>query len=227
MQNISRMLKRAINFWRSKVKENDLVIYGSDFPDEYVRKILQREDLALPVKKGLYLLKHKGDEVESVVYGLYWPIIEKILKVYEPWSIEKDSALALYLGDESIPQKLFVRTARKVKYSFMLPLGLKVQIRPDSAFHEKTRRDIKMGKAKIYLDVPEKVLFTIKKRKGIKFAAFIRGVKFDRRMLEVLYSAKPKPIVARELIEIANRYGRVDLGTALKDILRKYTIYRF
>jgi len=221
------MLKRALNFWQSKIKENDFVIYGSDFPDEYVRKILQREGLAFPVKKGLYLLKNKGNEAEDVIYRLYWPTVEKLLKVYEPWSIEKASALALYLGDESIPQKLFVRTERKVKYCLSLPSGLKVLIRPDPAFHEKTRQRIEIGKAKIYLDVPEKILFSIKKRMGIAFIAFIKSIKFDRRMLEVLYSANPKPIVAKELIEAASRYGRVDLSSVLKDLLRKYTIYRF
>lgn len=227
MQNISKPIKRALDFWKSKIKEKDFVVYGSDFPDEYVRKILQKEDLLFRVKKGLYLLKNKGNEAEDAVYRLYWFIVEKILKVYAPWSIEKETAMALYLGNESVPQKLMVRIPRKIKHHFLLPSGLKIQIRPDPTFNEKTSQSLDVGRAKIYLDVPERVLFSVKKRTGLDFRAFIKSMKFDRRMLEVLYSSNPKPIIVKDLIGLANKCERADLSSVLKDILRKYSIYRF
>lgn len=226
MQKISETLKRAYKFYKDKIKRKDFVIYGTDFPDEYVRRFLQKEDLSFPVKKGLYVLKNKGEDAKDLVYRLYWPMVVKLLEIYEPWSLEKESALALYLGDESIPQKLLIRTSRRVNYSFALPLDLEIDIRYDRAFHEKTRRQIEVGKVRVYLDVPERVLFNLQKRKGIKFITFVKSLEFDRRMLEVLYSVHPKPVVIKELIKITENNSRVDLSQALKDILKRYTIYR-
>jgi hypothetical protein len=130
------------------------------------------------------------------------------------------------LGVESIPQKLSVRTLRKVKYFFSLPFGLSIQIRPDPLFHEKTRQRIEIGRAKIFVDVPEKVLFSIRERKGINFNTFLRGVDLNKRMLEVLYWEKPKSIVIKELIRNADKVGRHALSLWLKEIFKKYTIYR-
>lgn len=227
MQKKSRVFKRAYEFWKSKVKHNNLIIRGPDFPDEYVRKVLLKEDLAFTIKRGLYLLKDKGEEVQNLIYQLYWQIIERLLEIYQPWSIEKETALNLHIGDESIPELLKVRTLRNVKYSLSLPFGLKIQIRPDPILSEKTRQSLEIGRAKIFLDIPEKVLLSIRRRKGINFTSFIKGVKFDKRVLEILYSANPKPIVAEELTKVARKYSRKDLFKALKDIITEYTIYRF
>lgn len=227
MKKKSRILKRAYDFWSSMVKSKDYLVKGSDFPDEYVRKVLLREDLAFPVKRGIYLLKDKGEETQNLIYQLYWQIVEKVLMTYKPWSIEKESAINLHLGDESIPKTLFVRTSRNVKHSFSIPFGLKIRIRPDPAMQEKTRQKFKIDKAELFLDIPERVLFNIKKRKGINFIAFLKGIKFDKRILEILYSANPKPIVVSELIRISFKNGRKDLSMILKSIQEEYTIYRF
>lgn len=227
MQKKSRILKRAYDFWNSKVKNKDYLVKGTDFPDEYVRKVLVREDLAFPVKRGIYLLKDKGEEIQNLIYQLYWQIVEKLLMTYQPWSIEKESAINLHLGDESIPKTLFVRTLRNVKYSFSIPFGLKIRVRPDPAMHEKTRQKFKIGKTELFLDIPERVLFSIKKRKGINFIAFLKGIKFNKRILEILYSTNPKPIVVSKLIRIAIKNTRKDLSKILKSIQEEYTIYRF
>lgn len=221
-----KLLSRVVDFWKKRVKERKIVLSGGDFPDEYVRKLLQKEGLLFPLKKGLYLLKNKGKEAESLVYQEYWLIIEKVLEGYEPWSIEKESALAIYVGDESIPQKLLVRTGRKVKYSLSLPFEIKIEIRPDPSFHEQTRRSLDITGAKIFLDVPEKVLFHIHERKGIKFKAFLKAVKFDWKMLDVLYALNPKPIIAKKLIKAAEENGREDLSQILRKNLKDYTLYR-
>lgn len=226
MQKVSKMTKRAYHFWRRRIKSKNFVVFGADFPDEYVRKVLQKEDLVFQVKKGLYLLKNKGEDPENLIYRLYWQIVEKLLGPYEPWSIEKESAVALYLGEESIPQRLLVRTQRKVKYLIDFPFAIQIQIRPDTTFHEKTRRKIKIDGIELFVDIPERVLMNIKKRKGPNFIAFIQSMKFDRRMLEVLYSAAPKPVVIKELIKIANKCKKTDIAQMLKDILKKYTVYR-
>jgi len=220
------MLKVAFAFWKRKVGNKNLIIRGKDFPNEYARRTLLREDLAFPIRKDLYFLKNKGEEAENLVYQFYWPITENLLKIYEPWSIEKESALALHLGDESIPRRLLVRTSKKTKYLIVLPFGLEIQIRPDISFQEKTRQSLAIGNTKVYLDIPEKILFSARKRRGTSFVAFIRGMKFNRRFLEILYSENPKPIVVKELMRIAEKLGRSDLSSALKKIFKEYTIYR-
>lgn len=227
MRKKSRIFKRAYDFWSSKIKNEDYIITGIDFPDEYVRKVLLKEDLAFQIKRGLYILKDKGEGVQNLIYQSYWKIIEKLLKIYRPWAIEKESALNLYLGEESIPQALKVRTLRNVKYSLSISFGLNIQIRPDPTMHEKTIQKFKIGNAQIFLDIPEKVLLSIRKRSGINFIAFIKAIKFDKRILAVLYSTNPKPIVISELIRIAGKNGRDDLSKILKDVLEEYTIYRF
>lgn len=226
MRKISKMVQGAYEFWKDRIEAKDLIARGQEFPNEYIRKILQREEMIFTIKKGLYLLKNKGEDAENIFYQLYWQIVGKIVEIYEPYSIERESALCLHLGDESIPCKLLVRTSRNVKYPIALPFNLQVQIRPDPFFHEKTRQSLEIGKSKIFLDVPERVLLTIRKRSGIRFKAFIKGVKFNRQVLEILYYSNPKPIIVKELTEIADKAGRSDLSLNLRDILKKYTIYR-
>ncbi len=226
MKKISKPQKEACRFWKTKIKNRSFIVEGQDFPGEYVRKILLREDLAFRVKRGLYLLKDKGANPQDLVYMSYWKIIESLLKKYEPYSIEKKSALSLYLGDESIPLVLYVHTSRNVKYSLPLSSGLKIQIRPDPDFHKKTRQDITIGTVKLFIDVPEKVLLSIRGGEDADFSAFLKGAKFDKRMLEILYSARPKPVVVKKLIKSAELHNRKDLSKILKTILKEYTIYR-
>jgi len=226
MRKISKPQKEACKFWKTKIKNRSFIVKGRDFPDEYVRKILLREDLAFRIKRGFYLLKDKGSDPQELVYMSYWEIVESLLKKYEPYSIEKKSALSLYLGDESIPLVLYVHTSRNVKYTLSLSSGLKIQIRPDPDFHKKIRQDIKIGKVKLFLDVPEKVLLSLNSEKDTDFLAFLKGTKFDKRILEILYSARPKPVIVKRLIKNAELHNIKDLSKMLKTILKEYTIYR-
>ena len=226
MRKISKAAKKAYSFWKDKAGEKEYIVSGRDFPDEYARKLLQQEDLVFTIKRGLYLLKNKGDAPGTFFYPFYWPAVAKLMEAYQPWSIEKEIALNIYLGDESIPQALKIRTGRNVKHILGLPFGLKIYIRPDPAFEEKTRRQIKISDAKLYIDLPEKVLLGLRRRKGINFISFIKGMKFDRRFMEILYAENPKPVRVKELAKIAKRIGRADLAAQLGEILKEYTIYR-
>lgn len=221
-----KIAQKAVRFWKERIKSNNPVIRGSDFPNEYVRKLLQKEGLLFPVLRGLYLLKNKGEEIETLFYHWYWLIIKKLMEQYGEWSIEKEPALALYLGGESIPQRIKIRTSRNVKYVIPLPFGLKLQIRPDLSFNEKTRREWGIGGVMVYVDKPEMVLLGLHKREGIEFRAFIKGMKFDRRFLEVLYADAPKPVVVKELIKAAEEAGRGGLAAVLRKIVKENTIYR-
>lgn len=226
MRNISKIVQRAYDFWKKRLKKNEMIVSSHDIPDEYVRKVLIREDMLFKIKQGLYLLKNKGNDPEDLTYQLYWQIAGRILSQYEPYSIEKDSALSLHIGNETIPETLLVRTSKNVKYSLTLPFDLHIHIRPDPEFHKKTCQPLIIGNAQVFIDIPESVLFTLKKRGDLNFAAFIKGVNFNNKVLEVLYYSKPRPIMAKRLIEIAGKCGREDIATILKEIVKKYTVYR-
>lgn len=226
MNKNSKISDRAYNFWKTKIDNKVLLVKGTEFPDEYVRKMLIKEDLLFPVKKGLYILKDKGSEGQNLLYQLYWKIIEKILKPYLPWSIERESALKLYLGNENIPLVLKVRTTRKVRYYISIPFDLKIQVCVNPDFHAKTTQIFEIDKTSIYIDIPERILLSIRNRNNKDFVAFMKGIKFNKHVLEVLYSSNPKPVTVKKLIEMADRNGVKDLSKMLKEIIKEYTIYR-
>ncbi|MBI5399718.1 hypothetical protein HZB07_03800 [Candidatus Saganbacteria bacterium] len=227
MGKTPKIISKTLKFWKGKIQNNQRVLKGKDFPNEYVRKLLHKEQLIFPILRGLYLLKNsKGEDAETLFYQSYWVIIRRIMAPHDLWSIEKESALALYLGEETIPRQIKIRTARKINYIITLSFGLKVQIRPDPDFKEKTRQDWKITDKLVYIDIPEKIIFSIHKRKALSFLSFIKGMKFDKRILEILYADAPKPIIAKELIKIAKTAGRNDLVLALQKIIKENTIYR-
>ncbi|MDI6731697.1 MAG: hypothetical protein QME05_03870 [Candidatus Margulisbacteria bacterium] len=225
MRKLTKLQKRAMAFWLKRTKAGNYVIKGNEFPDEYVRKALRNEDLLAEIKKGLYIIKNRGDSLEDMIYHAYWPIVSVLLREYAPWAIEKEAALRLHLGDESIPSKLVIRSAKKINYGFEIFKGLTIQIHPDKYFNLKTRQALILGKNKLYIDVPERVLFTVKNRKSASLRAFIKSYNYNRRMLEALYADNPKPIVAKELIQIASPLNHA-LAVLLKSIVHKFTIYR-
>jgi len=226
MPKISRLRQKAFDFWQQQVKQGNFVISSKDFPDEYCRRFLLRQDLLFQLKSGLYLLKNKGQAEAGLVYQNYWQIIKLVLANYEPWSIEKKSALNSYLGDESIPHKLMVRTKRNVKYAVNLPFGNYYMIRPDTNLNEKTRQAWRLKESLVYLDIPERVLLTVRQRNQAGFMAFLKATKFDSRFLDVLYSKQPKPVAVKEIVGLAKKVGRLDLANDLAAIYQRYTVYR-
>lgn len=78
MKKISKAAKEAYSFWKDKAGKKEYIVSGKDFPDEYARKLLQQEDLVFTIKRGLYLLKNKGEVPEVFFYQLYWPAVAKL-----------------------------------------------------------------------------------------------------------------------------------------------------
>lgn len=202
------------------------LIHSQDFPSEFTYKILKRDDKIFKIKNGLYLLKDCLEDATTLFYRHYWSIVVIILKKYELYSLERESALRLYLDDESIPQTLFVRTKKNVGHTIPLPFNTKIMIRPDHAFHVNTRVQRNIGGTPLFLDVPERVLLHSKIRSGVLFNAFVRGLVFNKPRLEMLYYANPKPITVKRIILAAHILGNEDLAKQLKEIQRKHTIYR-
>jgi hypothetical protein len=225
MRKPSGRQRKALAFWLKNIKSNTFVIKGSRFPDEYSRKFLSKEDLLVRLKRGLYALKNRGARLEDIIFHIYWQIVSVFLADYEPWAIEKESALKLHLGDESLPSALIVRSAKTINYGIEISPGLKIQVHPDHDFNGKTRQIFKLDQTRLYVDVPERVLFTIKNRQSAKLKAFIKAFRFNRTLLEALYENNPKPVVAKTLIHLSAKLNP-RLSETLKDIVGKFTVYR-
>jgi hypothetical protein len=225
MKKLTGKQRKSLAFWAGKIKAKACVINGASLPDKYSRKFLIKEGLLVRVKSGLYILKKRENSLKDLIFRTYWQIISTLMGHYKPWAIEKTSALKLYLGDESIPSLLVARTAKKINYCLEIFPGLKIQIHHDNQFNEKTRQLLELGQAQLFLDMPERVLFTTKNRGSANFKAFIKAFKFNRVLLEALYENNPKPIVAKALVNVSASINP-QLAGDLKNIIKKYTIYR-
>lgn len=224
MNNIN---KKAHALWQKYIKEKKIVLTKTDLPNEYVKKILLKKGYLYRLRRNLYILKDPFDNLEDLIYRNYWKIVETVLGRYCPWSIEKESALALWAGDQSIPSLLKVRTIKNVKNKIKLPFNINISIRPDKEFRKETSAEIKINALPLFLDLPEKIVFEIKNLKAPNLKALIKGHKFNKLLLDTLYSTKPKPIVAKRLVKMAQELGQTDLKEALEKIVKEYTYYRF
>jgi len=92
--------------------------------------------------------------------------------------------------------------------------------------NEKTRQAWRLKESLVYLDIPERVLLTVRQRNQAGFMAFLKATKFDSRFLDVLYSKQPKPVAVKEIVGLAKKVGRLDLANDLAAIYQRYTVYR-
>ncbi len=219
--------EKAHIFWQKHADEGKIVLTKEDFPNEYIRRFLIKKSFLYRLRRNLYILKNPLDSLEDIIYKNYWQIAATVLKRYYPWSIEKENALSLWAGSQSIPNLLKVRTAKIIKNKIKLPFHINISVRPDKMFKKETSGEIKINNSRIFLDLPEKIIFEAKNLEDPNLKALIKGHKFNKLLLEALYSKKPKPIVAKRLIKLAKELGQNDLQEALEKIAKEYTYYRF
>lgn len=220
--------QRALKVWADNLKKGHVLRTVEDIPDSTVREILKRENLIFSIRRGFFILKKPEDDAEQLFLLLYWQIIEMLLERYKPWSIRAESALELLIGNEQSQKHLLVRTAKKINKTLILPFDFKVTLVFDKNFDPRTTREIKMAGRSLSVDVPEKVLIdAVSQRVHISsnYRSFIRGAKFNTRLIEALYAGRPTPVIMRRVIEIAEKNGRQDLAVELQKIIRTYTFY--
>lgn len=219
------VISKALQWWENQVLKQKIVITRSDFPSDYYKTFLVRKGFAGRIKHGLYLLRKPEENLEHQILLSYFKIIKKILSKYTPWAIKGISALEIYLGNQKIPTVLYVRTARKIKYKFKIAKNLMVLIIYDPNFNQNLVKEIEHLGEKIFIDVPERVLLDLK-RIGHKEEQFLKSVKFDYRLMEIMYQDKPSPIVFGKLCRILPGLKQQGLAEEMKIIMDRYTFYR-
>ena len=224
-----KLRERALKAWADNLKRGNIVATKDNIPDRAVRELLKREKLLFPVIGGHFILKKPEDEPEQLFLLLYWQIIERFLDRYKPWSIRAESALKILVGNEQDQKHLLVRSAKPINRTFVLPSGFKVLVVEDKDFDSRLTKSVDVVGRKLSVDVPERVLTDAISRKvevPSAYMSFIRGTKFNVRIIEALYLKRPQPIVLNRVINIAEESGRGDLASALEKIIRTNTIYR-
>ncbi|MFZ3063142.1 MAG: Fic family protein [Actinomycetota bacterium] len=221
--------QRAFKLWADNLKKGNILRTTKDISDENVRAILRKEDLLFPIRPGYFILKKPEDDPKQLFTLLYWQIITFLLKRYEPWSIRGQSALLLYIGNQENPKNLLVRSGKKTNYNMSLPYGYKLSLLYDERFDSRTVKKVSVAGQTLKVDIPEKVLIDLvarKARPNSNYKNFIKGTKFDNRLLEALYAKRPRPVVFRRMAEIAKSVGRGDLAQEIERIIKAYTVYR-
>ena len=221
--------QRALKLWADNLKKGNVLRKTKDIPDENVRAYLKREKLLYSITPGFFIFKKPEDDPEQLFMLLYWQIIELLLERYNPWSIRSTSALLLHIGNQEDQKSLLVRTAKKANYQMSLPYGFKLSLVYDSSFDSRTVEDSTIVGRPISIDIPEKVLVDCVSRKtkvDPHYRSFVKGVQFEKRLLEVLYAKNQRPVVFKRITEIAKEVGRSDLAQDLEEIAKTYTHYR-
>ena len=224
-----KLRERALKVWADNLKRGNIVATKDNIPDRAVRELLKREKLLSPVISGYFILKKPEDEPEQLFLLLYWQIIERFLDRYKPWSIRADSALEILVGNEQDQKHLLIRSAKPINRTFVLPFGFKVLVVEDKDFDSRLTKVVSVVGRKLSVDMPERVLVDAISRKlevPSAYKSFIRGTKFNVRIIEALYLKRPQPIVLNRVVNIAEESGRGDLASALEVIIRTNTLYR-
>jgi Fic family protein len=218
--------EKASRFWADKTKNNEYIVVTNDLPEQRQREYLVKEKYLSLATRGYWILKRPEDDLEEVFPLLYWQLIEKILSRYGS-SIRGNSALLIYSGAQEAQKHLLVRTKEKTNRKITMPFGYDITLTHDSDFDDRLVKEVKVTDRNIPVDIPEKVLIDIARRKPNKNSqSFIAGTKFDLRILEILYADNPKPIVFKRIIGLAKDVNRFDLVSGIEKTIETYTHYR-
>ena len=217
----------ALKWWAAQTQKNSFVAISSEIHDRRQREYLAKEGFLFSATKGYWILKKPEDDIEDVFPLVYWEVIEKIFSNLGPCSIRGKSALLLLSGDQNAQKHLSIKTRKKSNRKLSLPLAFDISLTYDADFDERQVNSFEIVGRKVSVDVLEKVLIDASKLKlGDEARGFIAGTKFNKRMIEVLYAANPRPIVFKRLATMAKEAGRPDLVGELERIISTYTHYQ-
>lgn len=217
----------ALSWWAAQIQKDSFVVFSDEIPDRRQREYLAKENFIFSAIKGYWILKKSEDNIEDVFPLVYWQAVQKILSNLGPYSIWGKSALLLLGGEQRAQKHLSVKTKTKSNRKLSLPLGFDITLTYDSNFDQRQVRKFDVVGRKVSVDIPEKVLIDTSKLKlGDEAKGFIAGTEFNKRMIEVLYAANPKPIVFKRLATIAKEASRPDLVGELERIISTYTHYQ-
>ena len=215
------------NAWISeRVGAGERIVRSADAPGAREIAHLERLGLLTPVLRGFYAVKRPEDSAELVVDLLYWHAVQTVLNARHEWSIRGLSALALLVGDSSIPERLSIRTRQASNQVLSLFGCRRVLLRKDEDFDLRLSTTVEVGGEQIRVDRAEVVLVDLSDRtEDPIYRAFVSGTRFEMSVLEALYRRKPTPVRFRRASALARELGRQDLAAVLDRIVGKATAY--
>lgn len=218
--------EKALKFWAEKIKNGDYIISAKNIPEQRQREYLVKEKYLGLATRGYWILKRPEDDLEEIFPLLYWQLIENVLSRYKS-SIKGNSALLIYNGAQEAQKNLLVRTKEKTNRKTTMQFGYNLTLTHDSDFDDRLVKKVNITGRNLPIDIPEKVLIDMGRQgHNSNIKSFIAGMKFDLRVLEVLYADNPKPIVFKRIIVLAKDVKRFDLVSNLEKTIETYTHYR-
>lgn len=217
--------EKALTWWGEQIENENYVISASEI-DRREREYLQKKGYLYLLVRGLYFIKRPEDDGEEIFPLLYWKIIEKLISAYS-WSIRGKSALQVLNGEQTPQEQLFVRTKEKTNKKITLPLNFSIALQYDATFDDRLIKKMDVGGRKIPVDVPERVIIDVSNEKSKDVLSFVAGTKFDARVLDAIYAKKPRPVVYKRMIGLANEVKRTDLAARLEKTIEDHTEYQF
>jgi Fic family protein len=196
-------------------------------PTQRQREFLMREGFLSKGARGFWILKKPEESLEDVFPLLYWQFVEKALSRFNHWSVRGQSALLVLSGHQDAQEQLLVRTENKSNWKLTLPLGFNISLSYDADFDKRLVRTMNVADTSVPVDVPERVLVDVARFPATSGTRnFVAGTDFEPKMIEAIYATKPKPVLFKRLIHIAEEAGRPDLAGVLARTIETYTNYR-
>lgn len=210
----------ALQWWADTTKVERYVLYSSELPDWRRRDFLVGRGMLFRAATGVWVTKRPEDSASTVLELLYWRIVSKLLDRYGDWSIRGAAAVRIYVGVETPPVRLLVRTRAGTNRTIHLTNGQSVYLMSDEMFDAALVRIIPVAGVDVRVDVPERVVLERSSALDqVETPAFIAGTHFDALTFEALYARRPQPVVF-ERIAASAAHARPDLAAALRAIAR-------
>ncbi len=212
--------------WLSEVlaSERPPALARSEQPDRQLLKGLERADCLVRLPGEVVVLKRPGDHRAEVIRRTYWPIVNAILRNYEPSVIERDSAVRILVGDVSPPKVLRIRNGKNAS-NFEIPLteDLKILV-VAGPVAEDARLEENLPDASVFLDDPARILFSLELRflrEHLPLVGlWLKSLVLPRAAVESAYRENSRPVVLRRLAHLAEDVGNTRLAAMLTEVIR-------
>ncbi len=199
------------------------VFRRSELPGEEVLRDLRASDLIIRIPGDLYLIRRPGDDERAVIQQLYWPIVARIQEEYSPCVIERDSAVRIYIGVETPPDKLRLRQGRnKSKNTIKLTDELSIILSPGRVDDDRSKL-LNVAGVSARVDDPARVLFGLQvsflKNNLDEICTWLQGLLLSRAEIDRAYDEHPRPVVIRRLAHLAADAGNEELASTLNSVV--------
>ncbi len=206
--------------WLEAHAEAVPVFLESDIPKD-VLQTLRRLDLTIYIPGGVIVVRSPGDDRDTVVRSLLWPIVEHITSAYAPAVVERDSAVRLLLGRTDPGPEIRIRQTGKTRWREEILPGVSIRVESGDVSGSEW---VDVGEASIPVDSPETVLLTLPlqflRDGGIEdVAIWMRSLTLARPALVAAYRRRPRPVVLKRLEHIARDVGNERLADMIEGVL--------